>query len=248
MSDLRSPDRAVAIEAPPTRPTSDGVSAGIAGVLLGVAGIMFAYGEVFPDAAAISLVLAGLAVWASRSTSHGIRWAIACLLTIFVAINLAYAIGDLSHPESPAPFISTAVVIGCGVVTIVLAVLAARGRPARGRRVWVVVGLALLAVAGASLLAAASVEEDERRPGDVEVVAEDIAFPAEVTVGTDTDAIFVRNLDRVRHTLVVDGEAGPVELPANRDVRIELDLEPGTYRFFCDIPGHEAMTGTLIVE
>lgn len=240
MSDLMTPDRAVALGAPTTRPTADGVSAGIAGVLLGVAGIMVAYGEVFPDAAALSLVLAGLAVWAARSTSPRIRWASAVLLTIFVGINVAFAIGDLSHPESPAPFIATAVVIGCGVVTIVLTVLSARGRPAPGRRVWAVAGAALVAVAGASLLAAASVEGDQRRPGDVEVVAQDIAFPAEVTIDSDADALFVRNLDRVRHTLVIDGEVGAVELPANRDVRIPVDLEPGSYAFHCNIAGHEA--------
>ena len=136
---------------------SDGVPTGIAGVLVGVAGIMAAYGEFFPDAAAISLVLAGLAFWATRSPSRRLRWAIAALLTVFIAVNLLYAVADLAHPEKSAVFVPTALVIGCGVVTIVLSVLAARGRPALGRRVWLVAFGALALVAVASLLAAVAI-------------------------------------------------------------------------------------------
>jgi len=113
----------------PSPPSRDGVPLGIAGVLVGVAGVLAAYGEFFPDAAAIAAVLAGLAIWATHSPSRRLRLAIAALLAVFVAINLVYAIGDLTHPESPAAFLPTALVIGCGLVTIVLAVLSARGDP-----------------------------------------------------------------------------------------------------------------------
>ena len=40
----------------------------------------------------------------------------------------------------------------------------------------------------------------------------------------------------------------PVELPADSPVRVELDLAPGTYRYYCDIAGHENMQGTLVVQ
>jgi plastocyanin len=225
----------------------DGVPLGIAVVLVGVAGIMAAYGEFFPDAAAISVVLAGLAIWATRNPSRRLRVAIALLLAIFVAINLAYAIGDLSHPESPAAFLATALVVGAGLVTIVLAVLSARGRPAPARRVWTIAGGAFVLLAAASGLAAAAVDNDDRLPGDIEIVARNAAFPAEATVDAEATGLFVRNEDRFRHTLVIEGQVAAVELPAATDVRIPVDLEPGTHRYYCDIVGHESMEGTLVV-
>ncbi|MEX2621268.1 MAG: hypothetical protein WD250_13725 [Egibacteraceae bacterium] len=47
---------------------------------------------------------------------------------------------------------------------------------------------------------------------------------------------------------MIEGQLDAVELPANTDVRTPADLEPGTYRYYCDIVGHEAMEGTLVVE
>lgn len=108
---------------------------------------------------------------------------------------MIYAIGDLTHPESPAAFLATALVIGCGLVTIVLAVLAARGRPAPARRVWTVTGGAFVLLAVGSGLATAAVDDDQRLPGDVEIVAQDVEFPAEVTFGSDATGLFVRNED-----------------------------------------------------
>ena len=229
-------------------PLRDGVTVGLVTIIGGALAIMAAYGELFVDALVFLVAFAGLAVWAARSGSTRLRWAIAGLVALFVAINMVFAIPDLSHPESPAPFVATAVVVLGGVVTAVLAVLAARGRPASGRRVWpAAYGVVALLAAG-SLVAAANVENDVAQPGDTEIVAADFAFPDVVEVGSTSTGVLVRNTDRGRHTFVVDGQNGAVEVPAGSEVRVPLELAPGSYRYYCNVPGHEAMEGTLVVR
>lgn len=60
--------------------------------------------------------------------------------------------------------------------------------------------------------------------------------------------MFVVNKDRFRHTLVIKDEVDAVELPASTDVRIPIDLDPGKYEYYCDVPGHESMKGIVVVE
>lgn len=228
---------------------SDGVLVGLGGITVGVAVIMAAFGEVFVDALAILAVIIGVAGLAAHRRSRRLRFAVAALLAIFVAMNAVYAIGDLAHPESPAPFIGTLLVVTCGLVTALLAVAAGRGQQVKVGSLWLGVA-ALLAAAGvASLAAAAAVEDDVAEPGDVVVVAQDIEYPEEISVPADAAGLLIRNRDAVRHDFTVDGHLDSIELPAKTDVRIALDdLDPGTYRFSCSIPGHERMTGTLVIE
>lgn len=229
-------------------PSADGVTVGLLTIVVGTLSVMAAVGEVFPDAMVFVAVFIGLAVWAHRSGSTRLRWAISGLAAVFLTINLVFAIGDLSHPESPAPFIATAVVIGGGLVTIVLAVMAARGRARSGRRVWPIAYLGLGLIAAGSLIAAAGVDDDTAQQGDTEVVANAYEFPDEVIAGSDSTGVFLRNEDRGRHTFAVEDAIDAVEMPAGSQVRVPLDLEPGSYRYFCDIVGHEDMEGTLIIE
>jgi plastocyanin len=163
-------------------------------------------------------------------------------------MNTVYAVQDLSHPESPAPFIATAIVIGSGIITVVLAVLAARGRPARARRVWTagLAGLGVLVVG--SLVAAGAVDDVTVQPGDTVVAAQDYEFPERVEIDPTSDAIVIDNEDRGRHTFVVDDRIARVEVPASSRVRVDIgSLEAGSYRYYCDVPGHEAMEGTIVV-
>lgn len=228
-------------------PLRDGVTVGLLTVIAGTFGVMAAMGEVFVDALVFVVAFAGLAFWAGRSGSTRLRWGIAALVALFVAVNLVYAIPDLSHPESMAPFVTSAVVVLAGVVTVVLSVLAARGRPAHGGLVWTgTFGVLVLAALG-SILAAAAVEDDPVQPGDTILVASSFEYPEELVTDPASGAVVVRNEDRARHTFVVEGQVPAVEVPAGSQVRVDLDLAPGTYRYFCDIAGHEAMEGTLVV-
>ncbi len=102
-------------------------------------------------------------------------------------------------------------------------------------------------------------DKDERRPGDVVLVAEDADyFPegedlnrkedARITVERD-GAVFVDNKDLYRHTFTVESLGIDEEVPAGVDRRVVIDAEPGRYEFICDVEGHEEdMKGTLTVR
>jgi plastocyanin len=66
--------------------------------------------------------------------------------------------------------------------------------------------------------------------------------------------ILLQNDDSVRHTLVVldgDTRVGGLQLEVNRRGDSDsgtVTLEPGTYRIFCTVPGHQNMNSELIVS
>jgi plastocyanin len=88
--------------------------------------------------------------------------------------------------------------------------------------------------------------------GPVTVVAQDSLsfdrddYPAsagEVTIDYE-------NGGNLTHTLLIDGvDDFKLSVSANGDTdEGTAELEPGDYRIFCDIPGHESMEATLTVE
>jgi plastocyanin len=66
--------------------------------------------------------------------------------------------------------------------------------------------------------------------------------------------VAMRNEDVIRHTLVVLRDkdvVGGMELAVNRRGDVDtgtITLEPGTYRIFCTVPGHQNMNSELIVS
>ena len=99
-----------------------------------------------------------------------------------------------------------------------------------------------------SLALAAATPSEAARPGDVEVVAEGVMWmPEELTV-SESSGLWIDNRDGIRHTFTITELGIDVEIPALRSKRIDIDAAPGTYQIVCDVPGHESMTGTLIVE
>lgn len=74
------------------------------------------------------------------------------------------------------------------------------------------------------------------------------------SVGAGEVTILLQNDDSVRHTLVVldgDTRVGGMELEVNRRGDSDsgtITLEPGTYRIFCTVPGHQNMNSELIVS
>lgn len=52
----------------------------------------------------------------------------------------------------------------------------------------------------------------------------------------------------LHHTFTVEALGVNLEIPALKSRRIAFDAPPVTYEFVCTVPGHESMTGTLIVE
>ena len=136
------------------------------------------------------------------------------------------------------------------LATVVAAVGALRRWSARPRRAigYGTLGM-VVALSAVSVVAALSLEDDLAADGDLRFVAEDVEFAPD-TLATDrgTLGVFIDNDDPIRHTFVIEELDVKVELPAGTARRVEFDAPPGTYRFICDVPGHEDMAGVLTVN
>jgi hypothetical protein len=236
---------------PPTaaRPTAGDRSLGT--VLLALAAVLVAYQLVtapfIPVLTVFALLYAaaGIGVWRSRRpwllVSAGL------LAAAYVAGGAPVFAEHLAHPESPLGFLTdAAILIGLGAV-IVGAVRALRGASPGVHRPVLVSAATIGGVAVVvSTIAVIGTASEARQPDDVEVAVSDWAYP-DLALPAATSALWVDNHDPFHHTLLVEGTDVREVLPASTSVRIPVDLAPGTYRYFCDVPGHEAMSGTLLV-
>lgn len=179
------------------------------------------------------------------------RGAVAALATISVLLvgtGAPFVVPLLAHPDAALDFFHAAVHLGGRLVAIIAAVGIWRHASAEAA-LWP----ARLAVAGlgAALVVAAvgvaRTPDDAPVAGDVTVAIRDFAFPTEVHVSSG-GSIFAQNTDLVGHTFSVEGTDLSHQLPGRANLRFPVELEPGTYRLFCDVPGHEAMQTNLVVE
>ena len=117
---------------------------------------------------------------------------------------------------------------------------------------WAPVGAAALgalavATAAVGALAAPTVSTIA---ADARVVSEAVAFD---TAALDVEAgevtVELVNRDLFWHTFTIDELGVDLAVPVNGDRQATFDAPPGTYRFYCRIPGHETrMVGTLTVR
>lgn len=88
----------------------------------------------------------------------------------------------------------------------------------------------------------------------VEVTAVDIDFSGnEFTAQAGTVRFVYRNDGQINHTLVIEGVPAFDTLEVNRKGDTDegtVELEPGTYTIFCDVPGHRraGMEAKLLVR
>ena len=87
----------------------------------------------------------------------------------------------------------------------------------------------------------------------VTIEAREFGFsPAAVTIPASGAArIVVKDAGRIVHNLTIDALGVQVVVPPGGSSEVTLvDLEPGTYQFYCSISGHKeaGMVGTITVE
>lgn len=204
-------------------------------------------GEVIPPLAVPMVVYAAFGFALARSAPRWLLVTTAVLLTLHLLTSLPFLVGALSHPETPGSFLPDAFIVITVVTVVIGALVGLRGR--RNRRPLAGGAAALAAVvAVVSLVAAAGVSSDERQDGDVPVETVRTMFPAELAVPAGGATLWIDNQDAFRHTFVVDGADVHAELPGSTAVRVDVDLAPGTYRYFCDVPGHERMEGQIVAR
>ena len=128
------------------------------------------------------------------------------------------------------------------------------------RRTWI----GALVVAGAVLAGCGGDDDSGGGGGDglatgsggggdtVTVVAQDsLRFDHdEYTASAGEVTIDYENSGNLTHTLLIDGiDDFKLSVTSSGDTdEGTVELEPGDYRIFCDIPGHESMEATLTVE
>jgi len=84
------------------------------------------------------------------------------------------------------------------------------------------------------------------------VTSFDIYFePKEVTIPANTDVTFTLPNDGVTvHNFSIDALGVSVDQPPGETQTAVINAEPGSYEYYCNVPGHKeaGMVGTLVVE
>ena len=225
----------------------------VAGAMLTVAVLLLALqglaGGIIPPLAIFALLYLGLGVAVGRRRSRWLLVAVIVLTLVHLVGSLPFFVANLSHPESPASFLSEAFV-GLALLTALIGAIGGlRGARPRSRRpvAFGAIAVAALAVV-VSVVAATGAESELLQPGDVAVEAVRSTFPELLEVPAGETVLWVDNQDPFHHTLVIDGTDVQHNLPGSTSVRLTVDLDPGTYRYFCDVPGHERMEGQIVVR
>lgn len=110
-----------------------------------------------------------------------------------------------------------------------------------------VLGAALAALVALGLVGVASAQTV------VNMSMVEFAFqPSTVSVSGTTVTFNARNDGQFPHNIAIDGQDGslfPENLTAGQSASATITLPPGTYTFYCPVPGHRerGMEGTLIV-
>lgn len=210
--------------------------------------LMAVLGEAIPPVVLFVLIFLGLAVGVARSPKRWLRWAAVAAPLLLVAANAPFAAVDLSHPESFSGFAPTLLVIGSALVTAGLGVMAVRGRAVAAAKVWVVAAAVLGAGVALSAVSAATLADDVAEPGDIAIEASGFAFPERVEVPAGADGLAITNADGFHHTFVIDDLDLRLDLPGSSVRRLDVAIPAGEHAFYCDLPGHEAMVGTLVAS
>lgn len=213
--------------------------------------------------ALIAFILAGL-------VATGWRWAtvVAGVLSgLLLLALLAFTVPTLARPQEP-DFISALLFLALALVATVAGIGAAvqnnRGDQRRAPRwlAYALIGLAGL-VLGAILVALVPAQgtaagvSPEVLAGLPMVKTQGFAFDQPVirVKAGETVALQLSNEDSTAHSFDVDELGVHAPMPSDQPgLALFRPAEPGTYTFYCSIPGHAnleagtGMVGTLIVE
>jgi plastocyanin len=212
-------------------------------------------------------IFAGIMLLVSAVIATGWRWAplLGALLSIFVVVgNRGPVIYDLTHPNNFHVFVYMVVAVSLALVGTATGIGATIQNYCGARRAaprWTAASLAaLIALGTGASLVAALPREATGASVSKETLAE---LPALITPGFHFDhkelkakagevvALRFDNPHNAPHTFDIAELNVHVAVEAGKSGLILFKpTKPGTYTYFCDIPGHraEGMEGKLIVE
>ncbi len=82
-------------------------------------------------------------------------------------------------------------------------------------------------------------------------VKEFVYTPKTIIVPAGADRFVVTNIGAVEHTFVIDAlKVKSASIKPGQSVSLTINLKPGTYQVYCDVPGHKelGMIGTITVK
>src|SRR5207244_6589978 len=146
--------------------------------------------------------------------------------------------------------LSTTSVVG---LVAALGFLVSRGNPASDRRIArVVSAVGAAMILGITGYAAASGSTGSgTRAGDLVIAATNARFSTTtLTADHGTVTVDFTNNDLFWHTFTVTNLGVDIRSPVKGHERLSFNAPPGTYEFFCAIPGHKqiGMRGTLVIR
>ena len=139
------------------------------------------------------------------------------------------------------PDVAVPAVLSVLALAVLLLVLGLKPAP-----VLAVGGLLLI---GAVVLGVVSSASGDRIDADARVEMKNAEFSETELEVPEDGTIAVKNRDLFWHTFTIEELDIDVRVPTGATRAIEIDAEPGEYRFICSIPGHESrMNGTVTVR
>ena len=200
-------------------------------VLLTLGWILLRPGRVIPVVVR-ALVFVDVAVW-----------------MVPAAVSNALNQGSVGSIALPATLGTTAVV---GLVAAA-GFLLSRGNPTAGKRGSRAVAAAgLVVILGVTAIAGATASgRSTTAAGDLMISATNARFSTStLTADHGTITVDFTNNDLFWHTFTVTALGVDIRAPVKGHQRLSFSAAPGTYEFFCAIPGHRriGMQGTLVIR
>lgn len=208
------------------------------------------------EALVVAVALA-TAVWLAAGTRRRLGLAgLGAISAVVLFFMLTAALSNLANGERVSVIVLPAWLVVGAMVTIVagLAALlrdqANQGITDLGPRRVGRVGLGL-AVSAALVALATPSHTEQVDPGDLVLASSGLAFSEDALMArSGTLTVHMRNEDLFWHTFTLDELAVDLRVPIGGMRSVRFEAPPGSYRFYCRIPGHAeaGMVGTLEVR
>lgn len=200
-----------------------------------------------PEAAAVAVGFgAGLALLRWRTGVVG-RILLVALFADVLAWMALGTITNIGAGEQLGAVLVPATLTGISVSGLIAGVVSIRRRDAAATVPVAALGFAIIVVA---TIAAIVLPRGDTDVAGIRLVSEKVAFDQ-----TSLDAragqvtVELANRDLFWHTFTIDELGVDLAVPVGGDRQVSFAADPGTYRFYCRIPGHETrMVGTLTVR
>ena len=228
------------------------VAATVEAALLLIAGAYLRDAEALAFAVIVLLTLGWILVRPGRVIPVIVRSLVFADVAIWMvpaAVTNALNGGSLGSIAFPATLGTTAVVglVAAGGFLLTRGDLSAGKRASR-----VVAAAALVVILGATAFAAATGSgRNTTAAGDLVISATNARFSATaLTADHGTVTVDFTNNDLFWHTFTVTALGVDIRAPVKGHQRLSFNAAPGTYEFFCAIPGHQSigMHGTLVIR